>query len=434
MGLLSCLLRSCLLGNCPSKWLTNREKLRIFMRFFLLMLAFVQKHNKQDWCNFYQEMYSFVNLSKEYLSNYDGLTKAREETYQRRLHEILKLMCHNHTYVIGGTWGNSWSLSQLYAFYQAVLSEVKQDPYPGVIGIGKRYDLPGFSCSKSSDPFIRQKIERELFGVLFDLPREMCQAFPVIFKSESPSQPLNVPPHVVSKPFVDPSAGRTHLAKMSKSLAIAKSMETPRRTQLETPKADLTPVPTPRSYSSQPSTPRAPCTPRTPRLPNFSDWLLFKLLSPEFLQFLQQQSQQSSSDQLNQMFGVLRMFFTQYGFELLYHHNRNTIYSFFQALDAYPVVKTALKLYRGKPLDGWMDIRIVSQSNEEDQKRFYEYLKMIIHLKVWLCDDAEKKEFSAECDGKLWVFCDETDALQVHDLPEPELPEPAIHLEQSGIA
>jgi hypothetical protein len=395
------------------------------MRFFLLMLAFVQLHNKQKVCNFYEDMYSFVNLANEYLSKYDGLTKAQKKIYQRRLHEILKRMCRNHTYVIGGTWGDSWTLSQLYAFYQAVLSEVKQDPFPGVFGIGKRYNLPEFSYSQSSDQLIRENIERELFGVLFNLPPEMCRDFSVIFKSESSLRPLNVQPPVVSKQFVNPSASWTHLAETSKSLAIVKSMETPRGTRLDTPKADLTSAPTPRSYSSQPSTPRAPCIPRTPR---FSKWLLQELLSEEFLQFLQQQSQQSSSNQLKQMFGVLRMFFTQYGVELLYHHNQNTIYSFFQALDAYPVVKTALELYCGKPLDGWMDIRIVSESNEEDQKRFYEYLKMMIHFKVWLCDDAEKEEFSAECDGNLWVFCDETDSFEVHDLPD--LPESAIHLEQ----
>ena len=425
---------SCLLGNRPSKWLTNREKLLIYLRFFLLILAFVQKHNKQDWCNFYQEMCSFVNLSKEYLSNYDGLTKAQKEIYQRRLHEILKRMCHNHTYVIGGTWGQSWTLSQLYAFYQAVLSEVKQDPFPGVIGIGKKYNLPGFSCSKSSDPLIRQKIDRELFGISFNLPREMCQAFPFIFKSESSLQPLNVPPPVVSKPFVDPSASWTHLGAVISASNLAKSLATPREYVRSPPTCDdHTPVEvisTPREIC----TPRATCAPCTPRTPRFSKWLLQELLSQEFLQFLQQQSQQSSSDQLKEMFGVLMMFFTQYGVELLYHHNRNTIYSFFQALNAYPVVKSALELYHGKPLYGWMDIRIVSESNEEDQKRFYEYLKMMIHLKVWLCDDAEKEEFSAECDGKLWVFCDETDSFEVHDLPQPELPGPAIHLEQSGIA
>ena len=409
---------SCLLGYRPSKWLTDREKLIIFMRIFLLILTSVQNKNRVDWCNFYEAMYSFVNLANKYLSKYDELTGSEKKSYQRRLHEILKRMCHNHTYIIGGTWGDSWNLPKLYAFYQAVLFDLKQDPYPGVMGVGTRYDFPGFSYLQSTDPLIRQKIDRELFGVLFDLPAKMCQAFPVIFKSDSRSQPLNVPPPVVSKPFVDPSASWTHLAEMSKSLAIAKSMETPRGTRLETPKADLTPAPTPRSCVSQLSTPRAPCTPRTPR---FSKWLLQELLSQDFLQFLQQQSKQSSSKQLKQMFGVLRMFFTQYGDELLYYHNRNTIYSFFQDLGEYPVVKTALELYRGKPLDDWMgmDIRIVSESNEEDQKRFYEYLKMMIHLKVWLCDDADKPKFSAECDGKLWVFCDETDSFEVYDLLEP---------------
>jgi hypothetical protein len=89
-------------------------------------------------------------------------------------------------------------------------------------------------------------------------------------------------------------------------------------------------------------------------------------------------------------------------------------------------VKTALELYHGEPLDGWMDMRIVSDSNEENQKRFFQYLMMIINLQVWLSDDdAKKSEFSAECDGKLWAFCDETNSFEVHYLPEP-----AIHLEQ----
>jgi hypothetical protein len=426
MGLLSCLF-----GNRPSKWLTNREKLLIFMRIFLLILAFVQEKNRVDCCNFYQEMYSFVNLSKEYLSKYDELTGSEKKSNQRRLHEILKRMCHNHTYVIGGTWGQSWTLPQLYAFYQAVLFDLKQDPYPGVIGIGKRYYLPGFSYLQSTDPLIRQKIDRDLFGISFNLPREMCQAFPVIFESELPSQPLNVPPPVVSKPFVYPSASWTHLGAVISASNLAKSLATPREYVRSPPTCDdHTPVEvisTPREIC----TPRAPCTPRTPR---FSKWLLQELLSKEFLQFLQQQSQQSSCNQLKKMFGDIRFFYTQYSIQLFRVQNPITINSFFQALGEYPVVKTALKLYRGKPLDGWMDIRIVSESNEEDQKRFYEYLKMMIHLKVWLCDDAEKEEFSAECDGKLWVFCDETDSFKVHYLPQPELPGPAIHLEQSGIA
>ncbi len=408
---------SCLLGNHPSKWLTDREKLLIFMRVFLLILAFVEAKNRTFWCSFYTDMYSFVNLANEYLSKYDGLTKAQKETYQRRLHEILKCMCHNHTYVIGGTWGQSWTLSQLYAFYRAVLFDLNQDPSPGTVGFDKSYDLQGFSYSGSRDPNIRDEIQRYLFGVFFNLPPEMCQAFPVIFESESRSQPLNVPPPVVSKQVVDQSTKLVHLTEMSKLLAIAKSMETPRETRLEIQKADVTPAHTPRSCVSQPSTLRAPCTPRTP-----SYWLLFNLLSQEFLQFLQQQSQQSSSNQLKQMFGVLRMFFTQYGVELLYHHNRNTIYSFFQALDAYSVVKIALQLYRGKPLDGWMDIRIVSESNEENQIRFYEYLKMMIHLQVWLCDGSEDKaEFSAECDGKLWRFDEFNDSFYISNLPAPSI-------------
>jgi hypothetical protein len=105
--------------------------------------------------------------------------------------------------------------------------------------------------------------------------------------------------------------------------------------------------------------------------------------------------------------------------ELVYYQNSATIRSFFQALNEYPVVNTALELYHGKPLDVWMDMRIVTESNEENQKRFFQYLMMIINLKVWLCLDADKPEFSAECDGKHWVFDDETDSFNVYDLPEP---------------
>lgn len=212
---------SCLLGNCPSKWLTDRKKLLIFMRIFLLILAFVEFKKRTFWCNFYKDMYSFVNLANEYLSKYETLTVAQKKSYQNRLHEILKRMSHNQTYFIGGTWGESWTLPQLYAFYQAVIFEMKQNPYPGVIGIGTRYDLPHFSYSQSSDPLIRQNIERVLFGVLFDLPPKMCQAFPVVFKSESHPQPLNVPPHVVLSQSVYPSANWTNLAGMSLALSVA---------------------------------------------------------------------------------------------------------------------------------------------------------------------------------------------------------------------
>lgn len=162
----------CLFGNRPSKWLTVHEKLIKFMRVFLLILASVQKHNKQDSCNFYKDMYSFVNLANEYLTEYDGLTSAKKKSYRIRLHEILTNMSQYLTYFIGGTWGESWTLPHLYTFYQAVIAEVKQNPSPGVIGIGTRYDLPHFSYSQSSDPHTRQNIERVLFGVLFDLPRE----------------------------------------------------------------------------------------------------------------------------------------------------------------------------------------------------------------------------------------------------------------------
>jgi len=120
------------------------------------------------------------------------------------------------------------------------------------------------------------------------------------------------------------------------------------------------------------------------------------------------------------MFAVMRMFLTQYEVELLYHQNPATIHSFFQALDQYKFVKIALELYREKPLDGWMDIRIVSESNEEDQKQFFKYLEMMIRLEVWLCDDdVGKQEFSAECDGKLWRFDESNDSFYIFNLPEP---------------
>lgn len=304
--------------------------------------------------------------------------------------------------------GESWNLPELYAFYQTVIFELNQNPSLSIADVGKSYDLPEFSYSGSRDPEIHEKIQRDLFGVSFELPSEMCQAFSIIFKSKT--QELNVPPPVVSKPSVHPSANWIHLGAAISALNLA----TPRESVISPPACDF---PTPMAV-----TPREICTPRTQRLPRFSKWLLQALLSEEFLQFLQQQSQKSSSQQLTRMFGVMRMFFTKYGIELLYNHNPHTIYSFFQALDNYAVVKTALELYRGKPLDRWIDIRIVSESNEEDQKRFYEYFKMMIHLKVWLCNNRDNKpEFSAECDGKLWSFDEKTYSFHVSNLPDPSI-------------
>jgi hypothetical protein len=248
----------------------------------------------------------------------------------------------------------------------------------------------------------------------------MCQAFPIVFKSDT--QALNDHPPVVSKPFVDPSANWTHLAAMSNALSLATPRGTPRHPLMY--HNHLTPNPTPdHTLEIKPieictplSTPR---TPRTPRLPGFSKWLLLELLSPEFFQFLRQQSGLCPSKQLTQMFKDLNMYLKMYLGELVYYQNSTTIRSFFQALNEYPVVNTALELYHGKPLDGWMDMRIVTESNEENQKRFFQYLMMIIKLKVWLCLDADKPEFSAECDGKHWVFDDETDSFNVYDLLEP---------------
>jgi hypothetical protein len=393
------------------------------MRIFLLILAFVESLNRQDYCNFYVEMVSFVNLANEYLSKYDELTEDQKKRYQRSLHEILKRMSHNQTYIIGGKWGESWTLPKLYAFYQAVIFDLKQNPFPGNNGVGKRYDLPAFSYSPLSDPHIREKIHDELFGICFHLPDEMSRTFQIILKSGSKSEPLNVPPPVVSPLFVDSSANWTDLGAAISALNFANSLATPRDTVVISPTAfdDSTPVGV-ISTHREICTPCALCTPstpRTPRLPGFSKWLLQALLSQEFLQFLQQQSHQSSSQQLKQMFRVMQMFFTQYRVELFDYQNPQTIHSFYQALNEYPFVKIALELYHGKPLDGWMDIRIVSESNEEDQKRFYEYLKMMIHLKVWLCDDAEKEDFSAECDGKRLVFDELNNSFDIFYLLKP---------------
>jgi hypothetical protein len=410
---------SCLLGNRPSKWLTGREKLLIFMRIFLLILAFVEKCKRQTHCNFYKEMYSFVNLANENVSKYDDLTNSEKESYQRRLHEILKGMSHNQTYFIGGTWWRSWSLPQLYAFYEAVIFEVKQTKSFGDLGVSERYDLPHFRYSQSSDPLIRQNIERSLFGVLFDLPPEMCQDFPVVFKSASHPQPLNVPPPVVLNQSVDSSANWTNLAGMSKALALATPRGTPRHPPMcNDPSKDPTPAiaPKPIEICTPLSTPR---TPRTPRLPGFSNWLLFELLSPKFLNFLRQQAEQSKSKQLTQMFKDLGWFFTRYGVELVHYQNSVTIFSFFQALNRNQLVKTALELYHGERLDGWMDMRIVTDSHEENQKLFFQYLMMIINLNVWLSDDEpNKSEFSAECAGKLWVFDYEFNSFKVYKLSE----------------
>lgn len=410
---------SCLLGNCPSKWLTDRKKLLIFMRIFLLILAFVEFKKRTFWCNFYNDMYAFVNLANEYLSKYETLTVAQKKSYQNRLHVILKKLSENQTYIIGGTWGQSWTLPQLYAFYQTVIFDLQQNPYPGEIG--KVYDLPMFSYSGSSNPFIRDEIQREVFGVSFDLPKEMRIKFSVIFKPDTAA--LNDPPPVVSKPFVVLSPNWTNLGAARSALNLAKSLETPRGSVKIPPAYD---VPTPLEMTSTPReicTPRASCTPRTPhtpRSPGFSKWLLFELLSEGFLEFLQQQSQQSSSEQLKQMFGVIKMFFSRYGIELLYYQNPNTIHSFFQALHEYAFVRIALELYHGTPLDGWMNFQIVTNSNEEDQKRFYEYLKMMIHLKVWLCcNDADKPKFSAECAGKRWVLDELNNSFDISDLPKP---------------
>jgi hypothetical protein len=219
---------SCFFGNRPSKWLTDREKLFIFMRFFLLLLACVQEYERTHFCIFYEDMYSFVNLANEYLSNYETLTDAQKKSYQHLLHAILKMLSKNRTYIIGGTWGQSWTMSELYAFYQKVKNDLKQNPYPGNNGVGQNYVLPEFSYASSSDPHIRGKIHDELFGIGFHLPDEMSRTFQIILKSGSKSEPLNVHRPVVSPLFVDSSANWTDLGAAISALNLANSLATPR--------------------------------------------------------------------------------------------------------------------------------------------------------------------------------------------------------------
>ncbi len=191
---------SCFFGKRPSKWLTDREKLRIFMRIFLLILACVQNQKNEGWYNFYKDMDSFVKLAKEYLYKYESLTDSEKKSYQNSLHEILKRMSHKQTYFIGGTWGQSWTLRQLFAFYRAVKREVERKPFPGEVSYSG--GLPLFSYSSSSDRTTNEEIQRVVFGTLFDLPPEMYNTFLVALESDSHSQPLNVPPPIVSKPIV----------------------------------------------------------------------------------------------------------------------------------------------------------------------------------------------------------------------------------------
>jgi hypothetical protein len=410
------------------------------MRLFIMIL---KNHDKYPFYGFYKPMTEFCQLANEYLMKEPTLRRSQRKNYLRRLDD--KLIEISNTYEmrnfvggnrrkIGGTFGRSWSIVRLNQLCHTILqwNGVNTPQYCGY--------TPD-SNNNVSDNEMRRDIAIKFFDVKLSPAQQ--QLFPVLFHESTvlnslPQQSSPRPLQSVVDPILIQSPRKVQRETLSKTpievqretlsktpieaqretlskTPIEAQREIQRKEPMETPKADLTPAPTPRLCVSQPS------TPRTPRLPNFSDWLLFKLLSQDFLQFLKQQSEQSSSKQLKQMFGVLRMFFTQYGVELLYHHNRNTIYSFFQDLGEYPVVKIALELYHRKPLDDWMgmDIRIVSESNEEDQKRFYEYLKMMIHLQVWLDADADKPKFSAECDRKLWVFCRKTDSFKVYDLVEP---------------
>ena len=414
-------LLSCFLGNSPSKWLTNPDRLKILMRIFLLILASCARiPNPRVRVVFYKQMKDFVELANEYLIKYESLTETSKKSYQNKLHEKLKNMSADKTYIIGGKWGQSWTSSQLYVYYDKVIHEIKTVQF--IVEIGKLYKLPDFNYKPSSDPKSLDKIEeikRNIVGILFVLPIDMRNAYPIIFQSDShqsdsQSKALNVPPPVVSKPFQNPSENWTHLGGAISALNKFRSLATPRYTDTErSPPTCDDPIHVPAI------TPREIYIPRTPRSPRYSNWLLENLLSYEFLYFLQQQSQQSRSQQLIQMFELLRLYFANYYNEILIYQNLGTIRSFFDAFYEYTIVKTALELYHGEPLDNWMDIRIVSESNQEDQKRFYEYLKMIIHLKVWLCDDdAGKKYFSYECDRKSWGFDELLNSLYFSDLPE----------------
>lgn len=404
---------SCLIGNRPSKWLTNPDNLMTFVRMCLIILATHTKY--KALYDFFVPMQVFCDLANEYLSGYEELSDDQKEFYQRslliRLKELsrsreIRCLIGEQDGIFGGIWGFSWTSAYMMHFFET-LNKLNCNPGDPILVC--RY-------VRSKNPKRGLEIRNSIISRFYDESTlAQRQTFSVLFRRESPSPPLNVSP-VVSPPVVShPSVvSKNHLAEMSKALALA----TPRRFQRDLVMEDVpsyNPITEIKTITPL-STPR---TPRTPRLPGFSKWLLLELLSPEFFQFLRQQSGLCPSKQLTQMFKVLKMYLTMYWGELVYYQNSTTIRSFFQALNEYPVVNTALELYHGKPLDGWMDMRIVTESNEENQKRFFQYLMMIINLKVWLCLDADKPEFSAECDGKHWVFDDETDSFNVYDLPEP---------------
>ena len=414
MGLLSCLL-----GNRPSKWLTNPNNLMTFVRMCLIILATHTKYSALY--GFFVPMQVFCDLANEYLSGYEELSDDQKESYQRRL--LIRLMELSRSReircligeqdgIFGGIWGVSWTSAYMMRFFET-LNKLNCNPGDPILVC--RY-------VRSKNPKRGREIRDSIISRFYDesTPAQR-QTFSVLFRRESPSPPLNVSP-VVSPLIVShpPVVSKNHLAEMSKALALA--LATPRGFQRDLVMKDV-PSYNPNTEIKMITPLSTPRTPRTPRLPGFSNWLLFELLAPEFLQFLRQQAEQSKSDQLTQMFKDLWMFYTQYVRKLLIDQNSATIFSFFQALNRNQLVKTALELYNGGPLDRWMDIKIVSDSNEENQKVFFQYLLMIINLNVWLSDDdADKPEFSAKCAGKLWVFWvfdDETVSFNVCDLPKP---------------
>jgi hypothetical protein len=429
MGLLSCFF-----GDSPSKWLTNRERLLIITILFLQILALIQKKGKINGYCFYTNMYAFVSLANEYLLQWKDLTSSQKGDYQRRLHSILKRLLINQNEVIGGTFGQSWCLLKLFCFYETVKRVIVQKPFPGEIPYV--YCLPFFNFSSPKNPLSGQEIREKIQKMTSDLPSDICKNFPGIFHS---SQALNVP-LPIPIPIVSPVTPRTVKKATGypdilypvirkpesappSATPFATLPVTPVPTPLATPRSHpvdelmhFTPAPTSRSYISQPS------TPRTQELQNNSKWLLYELFKEEFLLFLKEKSDQSSSRELTLIYKIIQMYFTKYVYQLLIFQNPVTINSFFQALNEYQLVKIALELYNGKPLDGWMDIRIVCESNEEKQFLFFQYLKMLIELKAWLHNPTEET-FERECAGKLYVFDVQRLLFDIFDLPEEGLTE-----------
>ena len=358
-------------------------------------------------------MQKFVVLANDYICKYDVLRKNEKKTVQWQLHSILTKMSVHLTYTIGGTLGQSWTAYQLFCFYKLVEGDLTSpENLPSVES--RSFGLPQFSHSSSGKGLTRQEVQMKInWLVLENLSIQIRKEFSVIFQSPK-SEPLNVPPRV-PVPVATPRKGDVTPRKLilhnlvHTPVQIQTPLPSPRYNVVEN-SYDITPQHTPRSSASPPS------TPRTPLLQNYSKWLLHNFLSEDFFQFLQQQSVRSQSEQLKKMFMILRFYCATYGLQL-FIERPDTIRSLFQDLWECPVVKTALELYHGKPVDGCVDLRIVTESDEEKQKLFFEYLIMIINLKVWLCH-YDKPEFSAECAGKLWVFDDKTYSFKASNLAE----------------